>query len=100
IFLIQVLQPPKAVLHTIEQIMEKKFWGSYGEHRRLHWASWDTICYPIEEGGLGIRKLSDVVQPSHLNFVEIQRFIFLVGFIHASKILWLYLSGCCQSFYP
>ncbi|KAI3457760.1 hypothetical protein Pfo_014423 [Paulownia fortunei] len=59
IFLLQVLQPPKFVLHIIEQIMAKFFWGSYGEYRRMHWTAWDTICNPIVEGGLSIRKLSD-----------------------------------------
>ncbi|KAI3463156.1 hypothetical protein Pfo_019819, partial [Paulownia fortunei] len=28
IFLIQVLQPPKSILHTIEQIMARFFWGT------------------------------------------------------------------------
>ncbi|KAI3459158.1 hypothetical protein Pfo_015821 [Paulownia fortunei] len=37
IYLMQVTQPPKST-------------------------SWENICYPIEEGGLGIRKLSDMVK--------------------------------------
>ncbi|KAI3472963.1 hypothetical protein Pfo_029210 [Paulownia fortunei] len=62
IYLMQVLQPPKTVIHSIEQIMARFFWGSYGAQRRMHWASWDNICNPYEEGGLGIRKMADLIK--------------------------------------
>ncbi|KAI3463155.1 hypothetical protein Pfo_019818 [Paulownia fortunei] len=62
IYLLQVLQPPKMVLHRIEQIMARFFWGTYGDQKRMHWVSWDRICQPIKEGGLRIRKLADMVQ--------------------------------------
>ncbi|KAI3473565.1 hypothetical protein Pfo_031528 [Paulownia fortunei] len=62
IYLLQVLQPPKMVLHRIEQIMARFFWGTYGDQKRMHWVSWDRICQPVKEWGLGIRKLADMVQ--------------------------------------
>ncbi|KAH6782021.1 hypothetical protein C2S52_001168 [Perilla frutescens var. hirtella] len=27
----------------------------------MHWISWETICLPISEGGLGIRQFGDLV---------------------------------------
>ncbi|KAL0292127.1 UNVERIFIED_CONTAM: hypothetical protein Sradi_7002100 [Sesamum radiatum] len=59
--LIQVINPPKTIIHCIEQIMARFFWGSTENHKKIHWTSWKTICQP-GEGGLGIRKLSDVVE--------------------------------------
>ncbi|KAK4394248.1 LINE-1 retrotransposable element O protein [Sesamum angolense] len=59
--LIQVLNPPKAILHCIEQIMAKFFWSTTDQHKKLHWSKWKTICQPVEEGGLGIWRMSDVV---------------------------------------
>ncbi|KAI3473655.1 hypothetical protein Pfo_031429 [Paulownia fortunei] len=62
LYLIQVLHPPKMVIHTIEQIMARFFGGSTGAQKRMHWTSWNTICSPVEEGGLGIRKIEHVVK--------------------------------------
>ncbi|KAI3446364.1 hypothetical protein Pfo_003029 [Paulownia fortunei] len=62
LYLIQVLHPPKMVIHTIEQIMARFFWGSTGAQKRMHWISWNTICSLVEEGGLGIRKIEHVVK--------------------------------------
>ncbi|XP_058755916.1 uncharacterized protein LOC131629131 [Vicia villosa] len=33
--------------------------GLRGERRCIHWASWETVCLPIEKGGLGIRRIND-----------------------------------------
>lgn len=60
--LIQVVQPPQYMIQRIEQCMARFFWGSYGDQRHTHWVSWERICRPIAEGGLGLRRLSDVVQ--------------------------------------
>ncbi|KAL0294569.1 UNVERIFIED_CONTAM: hypothetical protein Sradi_6879600 [Sesamum radiatum] len=45
----------------IEQIFAKFFWGSTTEQKKIHWTKWHNICYPTEEGGLGIRNLRDMV---------------------------------------
>ncbi|XP_012833982.1 PREDICTED: uncharacterized protein LOC105954839 [Erythranthe guttata] len=29
--------------------------------RRPHWVAWETICRPVGEGGLGLRRLTDVI---------------------------------------
>ncbi|KAI3461929.1 hypothetical protein Pfo_018592 [Paulownia fortunei] len=52
----------KKQLSLMEQIMARFFWGSTGAQKRMHWTSWNTICSPVEEGGLGIRKIEHVVK--------------------------------------
>ncbi|KAL0297129.1 UNVERIFIED_CONTAM: LINE-1 retrotransposable element O protein [Sesamum radiatum] len=47
--LIQVLNPPKTVLHSIEQIMARFFWGSTKNHKKIHWTAWKRICQPVKE---------------------------------------------------
>ncbi|KAL0393382.1 UNVERIFIED_CONTAM: Retrovirus-related Pol polyprotein from type-1 retrotransposable element R2 [Sesamum radiatum] len=59
--LIQVLNPPKPILHCIEQIIAKFFWGTTDQHKKIHWTKWKKICQPVKEGGLGIRRMPDVV---------------------------------------
>ncbi|KAG6534066.1 hypothetical protein ZIOFF_007947 [Zingiber officinale] len=54
-----VLLPPLSILHQLEMIFAKFFWGSLGSNKKPHWISWDDICRPRLEGGLGIRRLSD-----------------------------------------
>ncbi|XP_070041092.1 uncharacterized protein [Nicotiana tomentosiformis] len=36
------------------------FWSNSVEGRAKHWASWDTLCFPKEEGGVGFSSLHDV----------------------------------------
>lgn len=39
--------------------MSNFLWHSRGE-KCIHWVWWDSVCRPIEEGGLGIRRLSHI----------------------------------------
>ncbi|KAL0283412.1 UNVERIFIED_CONTAM: hypothetical protein Sradi_7229600 [Sesamum radiatum] len=65
-YLLQVLKPPKYVMERIERIFNKFFWGNIGDQRKLIWSSWESVCYPTEEGGLGVRRIQDVVQAFQL----------------------------------
>ncbi|XP_073133059.1 uncharacterized protein [Henckelia pumila] len=58
---IWVLQPPGTVLHSFEMLCAKFLWGSKEGMLTTRWISWEKICYPISEGGLGIRRLKDTV---------------------------------------
>ncbi|KAK4411852.1 hypothetical protein Sango_0258200 [Sesamum angolense] len=60
--LLQVIHPPKSVLTTIERIFNGFFWGSYNGRKHIHWSSWAKACFPVAEGGLGVRSLADYVR--------------------------------------
>ena len=39
--------------------MIRKFWWGYrGEQRKIHWVSWEKLCLPKNNGGMGFRELS------------------------------------------
>lgn len=59
IFLLQVIVPPKVVFKTMGRLFNRFLWDK-GADRRIHWKSWESLCYPVEEGGLGFRSLTDV----------------------------------------
>ncbi|XP_012828532.1 PREDICTED: uncharacterized protein LOC105949760 [Erythranthe guttata] len=59
--LVQVIQPPQYIIKQIEQCMARFLWGSYGNQRRPHWVAWETICRPVGKGGLGLKRLTDVI---------------------------------------
>ncbi|KAL0285568.1 UNVERIFIED_CONTAM: hypothetical protein Sangu_2772900 [Sesamum angustifolium] len=61
IYLLQVLNPPVSTIQKLERLFAKFLWGSTTEQWKIHWTKWHTICYPTEEGGLGIRNLRDMV---------------------------------------
>ncbi|XP_073154233.1 uncharacterized protein [Henckelia pumila] len=61
IFLCQVIQPPLAVLERLELIFNAFLWGSRPLEKKWHWARWSRACLPVSEGGLGFRRLKDIV---------------------------------------
>ncbi|KAL0342533.1 UNVERIFIED_CONTAM: hypothetical protein Scaly_1915900 [Sesamum calycinum] len=36
--------------------------GSYNGRKHIHWSSWAKTCFPVAEGGLGVRSLADYVR--------------------------------------
>jgi len=30
-------------------------WGKSEDERKINWVSWDNMCRPLEEGGMGIK---------------------------------------------
>ncbi|XP_071939022.1 uncharacterized protein [Coffea arabica] len=62
VYLLQVLQPPKAVLLQLGRLCNAFLWDTSIESKRIHWAAWDKVCRPVEEGGLGFRPFEDVAK--------------------------------------
>ncbi|XP_073120503.1 uncharacterized protein [Henckelia pumila] len=60
IYLCLVIQPPLAVLEKLERIFNAFLWGSRPLEKKWHWARWSRACLPVEEGGLGFRRLNIV----------------------------------------
>ncbi|OVA11456.1 Ribonuclease H domain [Macleaya cordata] len=66
IYLIAAVTVPKSVLQNINRLLANFFWGSHEGKPKRSWVSWDAICRPVEEGGLGIRNIEDVVNSFRL----------------------------------
>ncbi|KAJ6731270.1 REVERSE TRANSCRIPTASE ZINC-BINDING DOMAIN-CONTAINING PROTEIN-RELATED-RELATED [Salix viminalis] len=65
LYLLHVIVPPKSVMCRIERLFNKFLWSSKGQ-KRIHWECWEDLCYPVEEGGLGMRRLKDLVKAMSL----------------------------------
>ena len=48
----------KGLINEIESLIQKFWWGYRGEQRKIHWVSWDKLCLPKNEGGMGFREFS------------------------------------------
>nr|XP_027101056.1 uncharacterized protein LOC113720378 [Coffea arabica] len=73
-YLLQVLSPPKAVITRLGIICNSFLWDCRGE-KRLHWAAWEKLCFPTNEGGLGFRSFKDMARA------------------FAAKLWWRFRSG-------
>lgn len=60
IHLLSVVSPPKTVIKKIEKLAANFFWGMDQNKNKYHWASWQKLAYPQEEGGIGFRAIEDV----------------------------------------
>nr|XP_016509522.1 PREDICTED: uncharacterized protein LOC107826990 [Nicotiana tabacum] len=56
----RVLDPLNSILGHLHKSFARFFWSTKEEGRSRHWASWQNICLPKEEGGLGFSSLNDV----------------------------------------
>jgi hypothetical protein len=58
--LLQILDPPKCIINNISRMINGFIWGETSQNKKIHWSSWDNICYPVEEGGIGCNSLVDL----------------------------------------
>lgn len=56
------LTPRKGIIKLIEKHFARFFWGSTTNKDKYHWSSWRNICYPKEEGGLGVRSMKSICE--------------------------------------
>ncbi|XP_056695214.1 uncharacterized protein [Spinacia oleracea] len=57
-YLMGVYRLPVGVIHDIQSMIAKFWWGGSGENRGVHWMNWDSMCAPKCLGGLGFRDLT------------------------------------------
>ncbi|XP_071920659.1 uncharacterized protein [Coffea arabica] len=60
LYLCQVMDPSKAIIISIARLFNAFLWDD--ESWKIHWTSWEKLCFPKEEGGLGFRSLEAMVQ--------------------------------------
>ena len=53
---------PAKVFKIIESSCSNFLWRSSTDDSKFHWIRWSHLCYPVEEGGVGFRRLRDVYQ--------------------------------------
>ncbi|XP_041020442.1 uncharacterized protein LOC121262077 [Juglans microcarpa x Juglans regia] len=59
---------PQVTISKIMKLMSSFFWGEANGREKKKWVSWNHICKPAEEGGLGVRSLQDTQKALHMRF--------------------------------
>jgi hypothetical protein len=49
---------PKGVLYKLDYYRSRFFWQGDSEKKKYQLAKWSVVCYPKDQGGLGIHDLS------------------------------------------
>jgi hypothetical protein len=49
---------PKHVVERIEKLQRNFLWGGLGDDFKHHLVGWNTVCCPIANAGLGIRRVA------------------------------------------
>ncbi|XP_019260714.1 PREDICTED: uncharacterized protein LOC109238688 [Nicotiana attenuata] len=60
IYLLSAVSPPKTVMKQIKKLAANFFWGMEDNKRKYHWASWNKLCFPMNEGGIGFKTIEDI----------------------------------------
>ncbi|KAL0920847.1 hypothetical protein M5K25_007862 [Dendrobium thyrsiflorum] len=64
--LFQVIKPNVETVVRFERLLNKFFWGTRNDVKRMHWTSWIKLCGPLKEGGLGCKSIADSITVSSL----------------------------------
>ena len=48
---------PSALIHEIEMLTARFWWGQDDKKKKIHWVAWDLLCKSKFEGGLGFKSL-------------------------------------------
>ena len=54
-----LLSYTKTVMKKLTSAVAQFWWSPGGTNRGIHWKSWDKLCSPKDEGGLGFKDLTD-----------------------------------------
>lgn len=60
IYVLSTIVPPICVIRKLHKIFAKFFWSNKVTSKSKHWAAWEKVCLPKQEGGLGFRSMFDV----------------------------------------
>ncbi|WMV23959.1 hypothetical protein MTR67_017344 [Solanum verrucosum] len=58
--ILAAMSPPKDIIKQTKGYFANFFWGQTDNKKRYHWSSWANMCYPLKEGGTGIKRLEDI----------------------------------------
>lgn len=57
----RVLNPPVVGTHKLERMFASFIWGSFEDKLKHKWIQWNGLCLPYAEGGVGLKRLADIV---------------------------------------
>ena len=57
LFYLSIFKAPVAVCNKISSIQRKFLWDWGRQNKSISWVSWDNVCNPLEEGGLGVKEI-------------------------------------------
>ncbi|KAL6228110.1 hypothetical protein ACLB2K_002064 [Fragaria x ananassa] len=49
---------PKHLCNAIHSSLARFWWGDNDNGKKIHWLSWDKLCVPKSEGGMGFRNMT------------------------------------------
>ncbi|KAG6673010.1 hypothetical protein I3842_16G088800 [Carya illinoinensis] len=79
IHLLSVLHVPKVVIQKVNYLCASFFWGSQDRSIKRKLRAWKKLCAPhVEEGGIGVRDISEVQRSLFMKFgwlLETQNFL-------------------------
>ncbi|KAK3200123.1 hypothetical protein Dsin_023538 [Dipteronia sinensis] len=56
-YAMSIFRLPKGLISEIQRLCAGFWWGSKENQRKIHWCTWNSLCKPKDEGGLGFRDL-------------------------------------------
>ncbi|XP_075101658.1 uncharacterized protein LOC142177094 [Nicotiana tabacum] len=62
VHMLSVLDPPNSIMGHLHKTFARFFWSTKEEGRSRHWASWQNLCLPKEEGVLGLQEVAELRQ--------------------------------------
>ncbi|XP_071933856.1 uncharacterized protein [Coffea arabica] len=51
---------PASVFKLLEKVCANFLWDASDDEMKYHWIGWSHLCYPVEEGGVSLRRLRDI----------------------------------------
>jgi len=57
LFYLSIFKASITVCNNISSIQRKFLWDWGRQNKSISWVSWDNVCKPLEEGGVGVKEI-------------------------------------------